>query len=66
MDHCQPAGSVLFLVGACGGLAVCLGWLATTDFLETWVINQPYLIGSVAFFLSGWVQMRMWKAQQAP
>ena len=32
--------------------------------LDTWAVNLPYLVGSLAFLVGGWVQMRMWKAQQ--
>jgi len=29
-----------------------------------WLVDLPYMVGSVAFTLGSWVQLRMWKAEQ--
>ena len=29
-----------------------------------WVVDLPYMVGSIAFSLGAWVQLRMWKAEQ--
>jgi len=32
--------------------------------ISLWLVNIPYLVGSVSFWVGSWVQLRMWKAEQ--
>ena len=57
-------GSVLFCLAASTGAAAAIGLLERSTALERWGIGLPYLLGSIAFLFGGWMQMRMWKAQQ--
>lgn len=58
-------GSALFWLAASIGLAVAAGWLDEREGLvERWGVDLPYLLGSLCFLLGGWMQLRMWKAQQ--
>ena len=58
-------GSVFFWVAASLGLGLAAGAFEQSAVgLERWGVSLLYLLGSAAFLIGGWVQMRMWKAQQ--